>query len=472
MQAGWCLICGAGKRRELACYGSDPVFARLANRLDATVRFVICDRCGHVYQDPMPDEEDLAQLETGLWRTRVRGGTARQAGRWQLAERLQEAVEAGTGSRTALAIGWEADGLLAFGEQGWDLLQVAPTALTWRRPGQRAGLSTLSSDRKFSVILLQRVVETLPDPVPILRAVRPYLEEGGILFVSSVNLLDPPPAERLRRELLIGSHVRLYSPGTLQTVLARSGFRTIQTQGYEGDMQQGILARPADWVGDHSLDDPEAILQMYRVLQWPGSTDVLGWNLAALAETQSWVLPGLCQAAERDGFVVRRSGRCLVGIEGRTASGERIEVVRWGEQDGDRSPSPGSAGSTSGFVQLGLGSGELATALAERLTDGQHLFVWEADPVLAKRTLEIVDLSPLWLSRQVSLLVGPKPDLPAALRQRLQAPTTLYVTRSARCWQPWVYREILGTLNLSGGAQAEAPVCTSSGRGAAKGHGG
>jgi hypothetical protein len=230
----------------------------------------------------------------------------------------------------------------------------------------------------------------------------------------------------------------------------------------------GIMARPATWVPDHPPDDPVAIQQLFQVLQWPGSTDVLGWNLASLAETQPWVLPVLCRAMDRDRYAVRRSGGCPMALEVQTPDGVRIPVVRWGDLDGYKDmpellvpPSATSQGraqtvNDETLVQLGLGSGELAVRLAEGLCDSQHLFIWEADPLLARTILEVVDLSPLWLSTQVSLLLGDEPAGPPARRRRLMGPMILHSTDSARCWNTPLYRQILGQLNLSGAAHNEA----------------
>lgn len=446
MQSGWCLICGSGAKRELA-RGRN---ASAAGSMSALRRFVLCGRCGHVYRDPLPDGEDL-------WRAITSGGEASPVdgdlGRW-----LADEVEPRVRRRRLLAVGCgggerTADSALieTFRRRGWDVCEVPPQSPTLAWLAAAIPRRAQSSDpvRKFSLIL-RGGLERLVDPLPRLLALRRHLSEDGWLFVFTPNLLDPAPAERLPRDLFGEASVRLYSPGMARTVLARSGFRTEQMRAYRRDRTLGLLARPAERAEEPGFDDPAAIQDLFRVLQWPGSTEALGWNLAALAETQPWVLPALCRRPEGQAFVVRRSGRCLLAVEGRTEEGRPVPIVRWGESGGSGGESGLPAGRLSRdatIVQLGLGSGEAAARLAERLTDAQHLFIWEADPELAKTVLRLVDLSPLWLSTQVSLVIGSQPGLPPSLSHRLQAPAQVYTTPSARQWNPWAYRQIVSRLN-------------------------
>jgi hypothetical protein len=191
--------------------------------------------------------------------------------------------------------------------------------------------------------------------------------------------------------------------------------------------------------------DPEAIRQLAAACRGRGAVGPLGWNLAALAETQPWTLPLLCRRTEPGRYVVRRSAAGPVAVAARDEDGSEVPLLRWGGLDGQGRP-PTLWGLPT-IVQLGLGSGALAGALAERAGPRQHLFVWEADPALARAVLEAVDLSHLWLSAQVSLLLGERPDLPPDRRRRLGAPAQVIATDSARRWNTWIYRTILAGLN-------------------------
>lgn len=447
MQGGWCQICGSSLRQELARSHARP------NGPDS--RFVLCLHCAHVYRDPMPDEAELSRADVSERSPPRLAG--REAGQW-----LADLVEPLTQQRTVLAIRSALDGLdrhqgvlAPFRERGWSICEVASTSalrigssdsvLDARRPWPR------KPNRTFSLIL-GGPIERLPDPVPALRMLRRHLEDDGLLFLSMPNLLDPCPTERMAQELFRGSHARLYSPSAAQTLLARSGFRTDAIRMYRGDGTLGLLGRPADLASDQPLDDPAALRDLFHVLHWPGSAEVLGWNLASLAETQAQVLPALCQQQDRSAFSVRRSGSCVAALEGR-AEGRLVPLMTWGELDGysqaDAAELARRAVPHETIVQLGLGCGEMASYLAERLGEDQHLFIWEADVALARTVLELEDLSPLWLSTRVSLLTGPQPELTQALQERLLAPALVYSTPSARQWNPWAYRQILGRLTPS-----------------------
>lgn len=446
MQGGWCLICGSGIRRELARIHAG---ARAAS-LSAWRRFVICGSCGHVYRDPLPDGE-------AQWRAMAAAeGTAPGGG--ELAQWIAREVEPRVRRRRLLAVGCGGGGpagapapLDAFRHRGWDVCSVPPNSPTLAWLATAIPRQSQSSDpiRKFSLIL-RGGLESLADPLPRLQALRRHLSEDGFLAVFTLNLLDPAPAARLSADLFRETAVRLYSPGMARTILARSGFRTERARAFRRDRLLGLLTRPAERVEEAGFDDPAAIQDMFRVLQWPGSTDALGWNLAALAETQPWVLPSLCRQPAGRRFDLRRNGRCLVAVMGRTEEGRDVPILRWGELDGcgeDVIRQAGQAAFDATLVQLGLGSGESAARLAEGLSDAQHLFIWEADAELAKMVLRHVDLSPLWLSTQVSLVIGPKPALPPALRRRLESPAQVHSTASARHWNPGAYRQIVSRLN-------------------------
>lgn len=201
------------------------------------------------------------------------------------------------------------------------------------------------------------------------------------------------------------------------------------------------------WEGDDRpwSADPEAIRQLFAVSRPGEAVGALGWNLAALAETQPWTLPLLCRKTDPERYVVWRSAAGPVAVAARDDDEVEVPLLHWGGCDGQGRP-PTLSGLPT-IVQLGLGSGELAGALAERAGPRQHLFVWEADPALARAVLEVTDLSHLWLSAQVSLLLGEQPALPADRLRRLGDPAQVVTTASARRWNTWIYRTILSGLN-------------------------
>lgn len=465
MQSGWCLICGTFKRTEFVLRSLDV--AGHADMTAAPVRFVMCSRCGHVYRDPMPDADEW-QVAGWPWQPVSRSCDSldldevrfREFDAWVSARLMGDAPD-----HSLLHIGPPSvGGRRRFAESGWEIYSLADGHGRLRPPlapeGDGPPPSSFSGvirrgGRRFAVAVFS-AIEQFADPVPLLRALRPFLQAGGALAVAALDLLAPPSSEHLFREFLCSRQMRLYSLNSLLTVLARSGYRAEAVTCFSGGGGLGVIARPVEWEPDHPFDDPEAIRHLYHALGWPGSVEPLGWNLAALAEHQPLVLPLLCQQMESGRYLIRRSGRHVLGVLATTEEGDVVPVVRWGEMDGHpsllahgRSPAPGV------IVQMGLGSGELASALAQRLGPSQHLFVWEADLALARVVLEAVDLSPLWHRPSVSLLLGDAPPMTREQEELLRRPMAVFSTNTARRWNAVAYRHYLGNLTLADAPSAE-----------------
>jgi hypothetical protein len=298
-----------------------------------------------------------------------------------------------------------------------------------------------------SLVLMPHTLERMADPLPALKALRRQMPPDGLLAVATADLLAPKTHAREAQPWLADSHLRLYSFNSVQCLLARAGFKAESVRRIAGTGIVAVLARLDEYGPEPVHDDAVALQQLYGALRKPGSADTLGDNLAGLAETQPGVLPLLCRRLDRSRYTIRRSGHCLVAVLGRSGelpTDEEQPIVHWGDLDGYVAVPDG--GSHRTLVQLGLGSGELATALAESLRADQHLFIWEADAALARTVLEVVDLSPLWLSSQVSLLLGLHPYRTEEQRLRLHEPSLVYSTRSARQWNTWGYRDIISRI--------------------------
>lgn len=75
---------------------------------------------------------------------------------------------------------------------------------------------TVPADKKYDVILLRHVLDTLSKPVEVMKGIREYLADGGLLLIHSVNVefydaMDP-------------YHPFLYSPDTARRLMALAGF--------------------------------------------------------------------------------------------------------------------------------------------------------------------------------------------------------------------------------------------------------
>lgn len=466
MQPGWCLMCGTAARREFVTKANDRVALRLMLPTEGRVRYAICSGCGHVYQDPMLDDEELRRLYRDDYRPMLKTGdaVAKEMERGvPVSSWVAEQVEPLVRRRTVLDIGCGSGTYLKpFKERGWEVFGIDPvpawTDFARRQLGGTERTIVTGSygpdcfpERKFSLILFSHTVEHIPDPVAMLRSMRALLEDDGILFVATPNLLDPP-MERLTSGFLAGAHVRLYSPGALARVLAQSGFRVEKKADFHSNFGLGVMARPADDIADIPPDDPMAILQLYGALLQPLSARTLGRNLAALTRRHWWLLPTLCRQLDVARYRFETDGHRVRAVRGATPAGPEVPILREEEDrrlDACGEDLPEAFGSDDAtVVQLGLGWGTLALEINRRLRGAQHLFIWEADQTLAKQLMKVRDLSPLWESERVTLVLGESLHAPADRRRRMLSPSTLYVTGAARRWNRGLYRSFMDRVKM------------------------
>jgi 2-polyprenyl-3-methyl-5-hydroxy-6-metoxy-1,4-benzoquinol methylase len=98
----------------------------------------------------------------------------------------------------------------------------------------------------FDVIRLSHVLEHLSDPIGAVVRLRPLLKHRGLLIVSIPNL-ESTSAQALGRcctMLNFPRHLYFFSPATVETVLARSGFEVIGRTGKDSlGMALGSLCK-------------------------------------------------------------------------------------------------------------------------------------------------------------------------------------------------------------------------------------
>jgi len=91
--------------------------------------------------------------------------------------------------------------------------------------------------KSFDVITLWDVIEHIPDPDPLISYLFYILNDDGMLFIHTPNVLVQLPKARLKK-LISGmkpgthylearDHANLYSPRTIAQVLGRNGFTEI-----------------------------------------------------------------------------------------------------------------------------------------------------------------------------------------------------------------------------------------------------
>ncbi len=223
---------------RIACPVCDSAEFRIYSTLNRN-RTVVCRGCGLFYTNPLPEPEEL--------RARVEGSdlyTEDQLRKTDFfrrrAETLFERVERlrpkGRVLDVGCAIGTE---LVVARERGWEAVGIELSASSVRVARER-GLDVRETPLEecgfargeFGLVTLNHVLEHIADPAPFLAEVRRILADDGLLFVAVPNVRAW--IRYLRGERYAWSfqddHFLHFSTFTLPRLLARHGFRALETQ--------------------------------------------------------------------------------------------------------------------------------------------------------------------------------------------------------------------------------------------------
>lgn len=217
--------------------------------------YLRCPGCGLVYLNPRPAREEIlgyynrdyygeGEKKFGTWieasRLYFAGKRARRIGRFL--PRKGRILDVGCGQGTFLQLlrreGWEVQGTELAEEPARRARQAGiPVSLGEIQEGQ-FGEGTLD------LVTLWHVIEHLRDPAGMLRRIAPMLGKKGLVAISTPNVesvqarvfrdrwfhLDPP------------RHLYLFSPETLERLMAQAGFRMFYLNQFS--MEQN----PYGWV--------------------------------------------------------------------------------------------------------------------------------------------------------------------------------------------------------------------------------
>lgn len=238
-EAGACALCGGQAGAPLAS-GWD--FEYGTTRQEFTFRRCAC---GGVYLDPRPAAAALGriypadyyaydfQAKLGPLVARVKGGTERAKARSYLPYLRPGAcvldVGCGDGHLLALLRG-EAPFPLAL--DGVELAEDAGAAAARRDIQVHRGRveDVVLPASAYDLIIMNQLIEHVPDPTAVLRRIRAALRPGGHVFLETPNL-DSLDARLFRRRYWGGYHLprhfHLFDRRTLPRLVHASGLETV-----------------------------------------------------------------------------------------------------------------------------------------------------------------------------------------------------------------------------------------------------
>ncbi len=200
---------------------------------------VICQTCGLVQHAAIPSDDELAEYYGQRYREDYHGETAPNERRvmraWNSAERIygrlrdhvdshSRVVEIGAGigctvKRFADAgcRAWGVEPHVGFCHYGKQQLAS---------PLKNVDLSGVPASGDHDLVLLVHVIEHFNTPRRSLETIHEVLAPGGLLYVECPNLSAPFAR---RKKMFHFAHIHTFSPITLTSLAARSGFELVQS---------------------------------------------------------------------------------------------------------------------------------------------------------------------------------------------------------------------------------------------------
>jgi 2-polyprenyl-3-methyl-5-hydroxy-6-metoxy-1,4-benzoquinol methylase len=208
---------------------------------------VLCRVCGLIFNDPMPTEEELAELYQAMARdvsdrpdaaaARIMPIEAAQAAFvWRALERGARARQGSAGGWSVLDIGCSMGGFLAaMAGRGARTAGVEPSPHDAAVARERFGVDVRGAffeqvdfgAERFDVIALRFVFEHVREPRAVVRRARTLLADGGLLFIEVPNLVTPFVGFD---DFFSFGHLQTFTPETLIALCAREGWSPVAVE--------------------------------------------------------------------------------------------------------------------------------------------------------------------------------------------------------------------------------------------------
>jgi SAM-dependent methyltransferase len=412
----------------------------LASLAGRSARFVVCQLCGFVFQNPTLDDTELAALYQGEYRTDdPPEGYLIDQRRYaeKLCNWIEKALPDEFPARRVLDIGCGAGCFLAeFARRGWNTVGIDASDrwVSWGRNhfGLDLRVGVFGGEgmpgERFSLVILSHVIEHMSDPLPALRAIRRCLLPDGMLFVGAPNILLPPVGDRLANNFLAGPHVCLYSPRSIRRVLAKAWFHVYRQDNWSPRGLR-VLAAPSNAAcrtRDDAVDDWRVIDHLYRGLSRIPHAVCFAQNLVALLPKCWLVLEEIAKPVPGLPGLLRKEQGKIVNLRVPTSSGPIPLLTTDFRKDKANGATDDWVDVSEGslVVLIGLAFGEEAMRLlplVERRAAG--LLIYEPNLSVLRTGFAVRDLTALLRSPRVRLCAGPEVTMTIGIKGWFQAAT-------------------------------------------------
>ena len=429
-----CLTCGGSNFRILVKFKKDAYFQLLLPALrDQALRYVVCEGCGFVFQNPTLDEDELERMYSQDYRAEFPPDTylSDQQYYGELLYRwIDRRIGRGLNHRRALDIGCAAGAWVSvFQRRGWEAcgIDANPKWVQWGRANLGVDLqegfygNQAFPGRTFSLILWSHIIEHLPDPLTMLKTIRDHLDEDGYLFIGTPDVLRPP-VPRTYPDLMAGPHVCLYSARTLSRLLGRAGFTVRYLDHWAPRGLRVLAGKRKDQEGPlpETADDYRVVAKLYAGLFLPSKADVFASNLSACAHGRQDLLSKIAAKGLFDRHRLHWKDGRVVNVTTVSPNGVRTLLATQESSRGDRTSDgePGRSAKGALLVQVGMGLGRHALSVAQRLDEyDQRLILVEPDAAILAAAFLARDVSILLANKRVAILCGETMRLSAECRE-------------------------------------------------------
>lgn len=231
---------------------------------------VICHRCGHIFNTPRMDQQEISRYYATTQRQNFEGGefSPRKKKIYQSDVAFISGVLGDGNGRAVMDVGCYSGMLLhMISEKGWVPHGIEPSEESVRIAEEKYGLDIFcgmfedyqpENETRYPLLILGSILEHFNSPTKALLHANSLIETNGYLYIRVPNA----EFEEFRS---IGhyfpiEHVNMYSSDSLELFLKKTGFKTIKISSAGDSMHILCLARKTESVSEarnltHAGDD-------------------------------------------------------------------------------------------------------------------------------------------------------------------------------------------------------------------------